>query len=45
MAFVDAPRRLAFIACDGNATLLTLDLRTWKETGSDEVGDDPDVLA
>ena len=42
---VDAPRRLAFIACDGNATLLTLDLRTWKETGSDEVGDDPDVLA
>jgi DNA-binding beta-propeller fold protein YncE len=42
---VDAPRRLAFIACDGNATLLTLDLRTWKVTGSDEVGDDPDVLA
>ena len=42
---VDAPRRLAFVACDGNATLLTLDLRTWKVTGSDEVGDDPDVLA
>ena len=42
---VDAPRRLAFVACDSNATLLTLDLKTLKVTGSDEVGDDPDVLA
>jgi DNA-binding beta-propeller fold protein YncE len=42
---VDARRRLAFVACDGNATLLTLDLRTWKVTGSSQVGDDPDVLA
>jgi DNA-binding beta-propeller fold protein YncE len=42
---VDAPRRVAFVACDGNATLLTLDLRTWKVNGSDEVGGDPDVLA
>lgn len=42
---VDAPRRVAFVACDANATLLTLDLRTWRVTGSDEVGDDPDVLA
>jgi DNA-binding beta-propeller fold protein YncE len=42
---VDAPRRLAFVACDGNAKLLTLDLRTWKVTGTDDVGDDPDVLA
>jgi DNA-binding beta-propeller fold protein YncE len=42
---VDAPRRLAFVACDGNATLLTLDLKTWKVRSSDEVGDDPDVLA
>jgi hypothetical protein len=25
---VDSPHRLALIACDGNATLLTLDLRT-----------------
>jgi hypothetical protein len=41
---VDAPRRLTFVACDGNAKLLTLDLRTWKVTGSDDVGDDPDVL-
>lgn len=42
---VDAPRRLAFVACDGNATLLTLDLKSWKVTGSNEVGDDPDVLS
>jgi DNA-binding beta-propeller fold protein YncE len=42
---VDSPRRLAFVACDGNAALLTLDLRTWKVVGSDDVGDDPDVLA
>ena len=26
--FIDASRRLAFVACDGNARLLTLDLRT-----------------
>ena len=42
---VDPASRLAFVACDENATLLTLDLRTWKVTGSAQVGDDPDVLA
>jgi len=42
---VDAPRRLAFVACDGNAALVTLDLTTWNVIGSDGVGDDPDVLA
>jgi DNA-binding beta-propeller fold protein YncE len=42
---VDAPRRLAFIACDGNATLLTLDLRRMKVTGRATVGGSPDVLA
>jgi len=42
---VDAPRRLAFIACDGNAKLLTLDLRRMKVIGTDSVGDSPDVLA
>src|SRR5439155_2723274 len=30
---VDAPRRLAFVACDGNARLLTLDLRGMKVVG------------
>ncbi|HKI92808.1 MAG TPA: YncE family protein [Gaiellaceae bacterium] len=42
---VDASRRLAFVACDGNATLLTLDLRHLKVTGTATVGDNPDVLA
>jgi DNA-binding beta-propeller fold protein YncE len=42
---IDSPRRLAFVACDGNARLLTLDLRTMKFTGSFGVGDSPDVLA
>ncbi|MER6123094.1 YncE family protein [Streptomyces sp. NPDC001795] len=37
--------RLAFVACDGNARLLTVDLTTWRVTGSDQVGQDPDVLA
>lgn len=43
--FVDAPRRVAFVACDGNARLLTLDLARMKVTGSLPVGPSPDVLA
>src|SRR5262249_22530550 len=43
--YVDSSRRLAFVACDENARLLTLDLRTMKVTGSASVGDSPDVLA
>lgn len=42
---VDAPRRLAFIACDGNALLLTLDLARMTISGRAQVGDGPDVLA
>jgi DNA-binding beta-propeller fold protein YncE len=42
---VDAPRRLAFVACDGNARLLTLDLARLTVTGSAGVGSSPDVLA
>ena len=42
---VDAPRRLAFVACDGNARLLTLDLRDMKLIGNAGVGGSPDVLA
>jgi DNA-binding beta-propeller fold protein YncE len=42
---IDAPRRLAFVACDGNARLLTLDLKRMKVTGSSSVGGSPDVLA
>jgi hypothetical protein len=42
---VDSSRRLAFIACDANARLLTLDLRDLRIVGDDGVGDTPDVLA
>ncbi len=43
--YVDSARRLAFVACDQNATLLTLDLRSMTVTGSASVGPGPDVLA
>jgi DNA-binding beta-propeller fold protein YncE len=42
---VDAPRRLAFVACQENATLLTVDLRRMKITGRTTIGESPDVLA
>ena len=42
--FIDAPHRLAFVACEGNATLLVFDLTSMRVTGSYSVGDDPDVL-
>jgi DNA-binding beta-propeller fold protein YncE len=42
---VDSSHRLAFVACDQNAMLLTLDLRTMRVTGHASVGDSPDVLA
>jgi DNA-binding beta-propeller fold protein YncE len=42
---VDAAARLAFVACDGNATLHTLDLRRQAFTGAFRVGGSPDVLA
>lgn len=42
---LDTKERLAFVACDGNATLLTVDLTAWRVTGTDPVGQDPDVLA
>jgi DNA-binding beta-propeller fold protein YncE len=42
---LDVADRLAFVACDGNARLLTVDLTTWRVTGDDPVGQSPDVLA
>lgn len=42
---VDPGSRVAFIACDSNATLLTLDLTTGQVTGTNMVGEQPDVLA
>jgi DNA-binding beta-propeller fold protein YncE len=42
---IDAPKRLAFVACDGNAKLLTLDLDRLKVIGTTTVGAGADVLA
>jgi DNA-binding beta-propeller fold protein YncE len=43
--YIDSERRLAFVACDQNAVLLTLDLGTMKVTDRANVGPAPDVLA
>lgn len=42
---VDTAHRIAFVACDGSATLVTLNLDTGKVTDWDSVGGSPDVLA
>jgi DNA-binding beta-propeller fold protein YncE len=42
---LDPAHRLAFIACDANAALLTLDLDTWHIRDTQRVGNNPDVLA
>ena len=42
---LDAPTRLAFVACDGNATLLLLDMRDMRVLSVHATGRDPDVLA
>ena len=43
--YIDAPARLAFIACEGNDKLLVLDLASRKTVVSFDVAKDPDVLA
>ena len=43
--YIEPQRRLAFVACEGNAQLLVVDMRTMKVITSSVVGDDPDVLA
>jgi DNA-binding beta-propeller fold protein YncE len=42
---IDEPRRLAFVACEDNARLLTIDLNTMHVTATCPVGGGPDVLA
>ncbi|HEV7123533.1 MAG TPA: hypothetical protein VGN24_08920, partial [Rhodanobacter sp.] len=43
--YIDAPARLAFVACEGNDKLLVLDLASPKVLASFDVARDPDVLA
>jgi len=42
---MDSGKRLLFVANEGNATLLVVDLRTMRVVGHMAVGEDPDVLA
>jgi DNA-binding beta-propeller fold protein YncE len=42
---IDAPQRVAYVSCEGNAKLLDLDLRTMRVTATHAVGESPDVLA
>lgn len=43
--YLDGANQLAFIACEGNAKLFVLDLRTRETTARLDTGDTPDVLA
>ncbi|MEM5436485.1 YncE family protein [Paraburkholderia diazotrophica] len=43
--YIDSQLHLAFIACEGNAKLLTLNLLTKRVVQSFDVGREPDVLA
>ena len=42
---LDTQARLAFIACDINSALLTVDMTTWRVTRAAVVGVEPDVVA
>lgn len=42
---LDTSQRLAFIACDMSATLLTMDLNSMKVVSTQSVGADPDLMA
>ena len=42
---IDPEGRFAFVACEGNDTLLIFDMTTMQLAGSFDVGKDPDVLA
>jgi DNA-binding beta-propeller fold protein YncE len=43
--YLDTSANLAFIACEENATLVVLDLKTMQITATQPVGETPDVLA
>lgn len=42
---LDVPARVAFVACDGNAKLLVLDMQAMRVLSIHETGGGPDVLA
>lgn len=42
---IEPQERLAFVACEGNAKLLTVDMWTMRVLAAYSIGEDPDVLA
>lgn len=42
---IEPQERLAFAACEGNAKLLAVDMRTMRVLAAYSIGEDPDVLA
>jgi DNA-binding beta-propeller fold protein YncE len=42
---IDESAQLAFVACDNNATLVTVDQTSWRDVGAEPVGQGPDGLA
>lgn len=43
--YISAPRRTAYVACEGNAKLLVVDMQSMRVTSEHQVGRTPDVLA
>ncbi len=43
--YIDAPRRLMFVSCQGNSRLLVVDMGSMKVAAAFDVGEGPDVLA
>jgi YVTN family beta-propeller protein len=43
--YLNSPAQVAYVACERNAKLLALDLRTGRTSPTESVGDVPDVLA
>jgi YVTN family beta-propeller protein len=43
--YLNSVSRAAYVACEGNAKLLALDMSNWQVTTTESVGDTPDVLA
>lgn len=43
--YIDADNRLAFVACEGNAKLLVVNLDSKQTTATFDIGQSPDVLA
>ncbi len=43
--YIDAPRRLMFVSCEGNSKLLVVNMHSMRVTATFDVGEGPDVLA